>query len=140
MKIYEVVGGYERGKEIADKISSPTKWLQGTKVDQDYQKGKQLAARALDPTKWFKGQSSDKPTASTQQAIRPKEPLVRAAQGSKLYRDDVETLKILYSQVEDKKVAVKDINQTLQTIKAAYKQQPLNDQQKNILLQLSKQF
>ena len=138
MKIYEVVGSYQRGKEIADKVSSPTKWLQGTKIGQDYQQGKALAGRVLDPKQWFKGGS--KPSAAPQQTIRPKEPLVRAAQGNKLYRSDVETLKALYSQVENKTVTVKDVNQTLQTIKAAYNQQPLNDQQKNILLQLSKQF
>jgi hypothetical protein len=140
MKISEVLGGYEKGKDIADKITSPSRWLDNTKIKQDYQKGQALAGRVLDPKQWFKSGSS-KTTASAEPQIRPKESLQRVAQGLKLYKNDIDVLKSLHQRITAGEVKTKlDQRSLLKTLEAAYKQQPLDDQQKNTLLQLSKQF
>jgi hypothetical protein len=139
MKINEVLDGYQKGKELGNKIASPSSWLDNTKVKQDYQKGKDKFDRLISPGKWFKGEKSKASKAVS--TLHSKQSLQRAASGNKLYNDDIETLKTLYNKVDNDEVNLSiNKNQMLQTIKAAYKQQPLNDQQKNILLQFSKQF
>jgi hypothetical protein len=140
MKISEVVSGYQQGKDLADKITSPSRWLDNTKVKQDYQRGQDIAGRILDPKQWFKGGSKAEPAKTTPQ-IRPKESLQRAGQGQKLYRNDIEILKATHQKIESGEVKTRlDQNSLLKTLEAAYKQQPLNDQQRNLLLQFSKQF
>jgi hypothetical protein len=139
MKINEVLDGYQKGKELGNKISSPSSWLDDTKIKQDYQKGKDKVDRLISPSQWFKG--GKKTSTKVVSTLQTRQSLQRAASGKKLYNDDIETLTSLYNKVESGEVNSSiNQNQLLQTIKAAYKQQPLNDQQKNILLQFSKQF
>jgi hypothetical protein len=140
MKIAEVVGGYDRGTDLVNNIFTPSRWFNDTKFKQDYQRGKDIAGRITDPKQWFKG-SSTKAASSEEPQMRPKESLERAGHGMKLYRNDIEILKIVYNHVRAGTITTNlNPKQLAEIIKAAYNQQPLNDQQKQTLLQFSKQF
>jgi hypothetical protein len=110
----QFVSGYEKGKNMMNKIMSPSKWLQKN------------------------------PTAAPKSQIKgyqTRQSLVQASQGSTMYASDTAVLKDLYSQLKSGKVNTHlELTQVLTAVKSAFNGVTLNDEQKKLLGELSKQF
>jgi len=110
----EFVSGYEKGKNMMNKIMSPSKWLQ------------------KNPTAAPKSQTKD---------YQIRQSLVQASQGNPMYASDTAVLKDLYNQLKSGKVNTNlELTQVLTAVKSAFKGVALNDEQKKLLGELSKQF
>jgi hypothetical protein len=144
MKIKDIIseapGGYQQGKAAMTKLLSPSKWLDNTKFKQDYNRGHDAMSKAMSPSKWFSG-SNDAASAKHAPQYSIRQSLVAAGTGKKLYGDDVTVLKQAYSDIQSGKIKTNiDANQLLVAIKSAYSGQQLADNQKQMLIQFSKQF
>ena len=104
-----------------------------------YQKGKDMMNKIMSPSKWF--DKGSKTTAASNPGYRIRQSLEQASRGAQMYRSDTEVLKDLYSKLKSGKVKTNlPLDQVLVAVKAAANGVSLNDQQKELLGTLSKQF
>jgi hypothetical protein len=104
-------------------------------------KGANAVNKLFSPGQWFKDKNieKDKPEQSQQAPVKKTSPhlfkasLVNAASGSELYRDDLVRLQQLSSKYQQGSAEA-------DALTAASKQQPLDKNQKQILLNLSKKY
>lgn len=113
---------------------------------QGFKQGQDKMDKILNPKRWFsKDQNTDKEkTTSPSTVAEPYENrriLQQAGQGRPLYQQDLANLKSLHRSISSGEVPT-NIDQTslLLALKSAYRGQSLNDNQKKLLMQFSKQF
>jgi hypothetical protein len=112
----QFVSGYAKGKDTMNKIMSPSKWFEPT------------GTKAANPESQIKG-------------YQTRQSLVQASQGSPIYASDTAVLKDLYSRLKSGNVKTNlELTQVLTAVKSAFNGVALNDEQKKLLGELSKQF
>ncbi len=137
MKIKDIVVeaglSYKAGQVAGTAIANKDEFATG------YQKGKDMMNKIMSPSKWLSKDS--KTTAASIPGYRIRQSLEQASRGAQMYRSDTEVLKDLYSKLKSGKVKTNlPLDQVLVAVKAAANGVGLNDQQKELLGTLSKQF
>ncbi len=137
MKIKDIVVeaglAYKAGQVAGTAIANKDEFATG------YQKGKDMMNKIMSPSKWLSKDS--KTTAASIPGYRIRQSLEQASRGAQMYRSDTEVLKDLYSKLKSGKVKTNlPLDQVLVAVKAAANGVGLNDQQKELLGTLSKQF
>ena len=108
-----------------------------------YDTGYQAVDTLMTPTKWF--QKSNQPSGNKNQTVelpkyQTRDVLTRTASSEKLYRQDIENLKIIHSKVKDGSIPVNDPQTVLKTIELAYTGKPLSKEQAELMATLAKRF
>jgi hypothetical protein len=112
---------------------------------QGFKQGQDKMDKILNPKRWFsKDDDTKEPTAQPTAVAEPHENrriLQQAGQGRELFLQDKQNLKALHTGISAGDIPT-NIDQTtlLLALKAAYKGQQLNDNQKKLLTQFSQQF
>ncbi len=137
MKIKDIVVeaglSYKAGQVAGTAIANKDEFATG------YQKGKDMMNKIMSPSKWLSKDS--KTTAASIPGYRIRQSLEQASRGAQMYRSDTEVLKDSYSKLKSGKVKTNlPLDQVLVAVKAAANGVGLNDQQKELLGTLSKQF
>jgi hypothetical protein len=105
-----------------------------------YEKGKDMMNKIMSPSKWFQKKSTAAPKSQIK-GYQTRHSLVQASQSGPLYADDIAVLKDLYSQLKSGKVNTNlELTQVLTAVKSAFNGIALTDEQKKLLGDLSKQF
>ena len=109
-----------------------------------FKAGQKKMDKILNPSKWF---SNDKDTDNTAQQVAQSNPLhtrqalERAGSGRPLSQDQVSIIKSLRSQIESgERETQVDAGSLIQILKLLEKNSPINDQQRQLLMQVSKEF
>ena len=131
MKIYEIISE-DLPKDVGDVAQLSVN---------NVSTGANAVNKLFSPSQWFKSKSieKDEPEKSQQAPVKKtslhlfKASLVNAASGSELYRDDQVRLKQLLSKY-------KQGSAEAEALTAAFNLQPLDKNQKQILLDLSKKY
>jgi hypothetical protein len=125
--IFEAGIAYNAGKIAAQKDQFAS----------GYQKGKGMMNKIMSPSKWF--QKSEKPVET--KGYRTRQSLEQASRGAQMYRSDTEVLTDLYRKLKSGAVTTNlPLDQVMLAVKSAANGIALNDEQKALLGQLSKQF
>jgi hypothetical protein len=147
MKIRDIVvevgpASYEKGKAKMGKLMDPTQWFDGTDVKQQYDIGKDKMNKLLSPSRWFEPTGTKAANPESQiKGYQTRQSLVQASQGSPIYANDTAVLKDLYSRLKSGNVKTNlELTQVLTAVKSAFNGVALNDEQKKLLGELSKQF
>jgi hypothetical protein len=112
---------------------------------QGFKQGQDKMDKILNPKRWFsKDGDTKEPTSQPTTVAEPHENrriLQQAGQGREIFLQDKQNLKALHTGISSGEIPT-NIDQTtlLLALKAAYKGQQLNDNQKKLLTQFSQQF
>jgi hypothetical protein len=150
MKIKEIVfesSAFQRGKDTVDTVLNPTRLFTR---NASFQKGYNAVSNPMSLIKGAgnklagMGKSNTDTTSKQPTAIQPyqiKQSTSRVANNQKLFSDDIANLKQTYHAVNRNTVKIPtDVNkkELLDSIRAAYNNQQLNDRQQELLSRFSK--
>ena len=133
----QAVGGVAQGvgKAAGKTVKAAGDFHSGFKA------GQKKMDKWLSPSKWFGGDDDNAAKSKPTDTLKTRQALTRAGTKMNLYKDDQDELKSLYKQVKSGEISAgADQQALLQAIKAAYNQQPLSNQQQQLLQQYSKNF
>lgn len=136
MKIKDVISeaglAYRAGQVAGDLAAKKDQFAS------DYQKGKDVMNKIMSPTKWF--DKSSKSTSEIK-GYRIRQSLEQASRGGQMYRSDTEVLKDLYSKLKSGKITTNlPVDELLIALKAASNGVALNERQQLLLGEFSKKF
>lgn len=134
MKIKDIV--VEAG--VMNKLGQAVGTLQNPDFKAGVAKGSDAAKKLFSPSQWLKGGSNK--TQKTQ-PLQIRQALIAASSGRNIYNDDVVSLQNAYNSVRNGSIKpTVDPAALSVALKTAYSQKPLNNAQKQLLMQFSKQF
>jgi hypothetical protein len=154
MRIQDIISEADIGQTIgtvAGKTAQGVGSIAGKAVGaakmahQGFKQGQDKMDKILNPKRWFsKDDDTKEPTSQPTTVAEPHENrriLQQAGQGREIFLQDKQNLKALHTGISSGAIPT-NIDQTtlLLALKAAYKGQQLNDNQKKLLTQFSQQF
>jgi hypothetical protein len=145
MKIKDIVveaGEFKQGFKAVDRALKPSNYI-SKDAKSAYSKGFNAVDKILSPKKWFSSDKEAEPQSAAAPAMKSVDirTAVENAAAGRVYQQDVQALKKIYSAVKSGAIKTNlDQAALLAAIKTAYQQQPLNDNQRALLSQFSKQF
>ena len=138
MKIRDIVveaGLARRAGELAGTVAANK-----DEIVTNFQKGRDKMNKIMSPSRWLEKNPTAAPKSQTKD-YQIRQSLVQASQGGPMYASDTTVLKDLYNQLKSGKVNTNlELTQVLTAVKSAFNGVALNDEQKKLLGELSKQF
>lgn len=107
-------------------------------IKQGYKSGYKAMDKILSPSKWGDADTSTDKTSTDIEPHIIKDVLNKAANGKKLYIDDIAALKAAKVKIENGELQFKGNKSILiNAIRAVYNSKPINDNQKQLLSQMA---